>query len=329
MSSLTITNASAFYHRHERKVILAVIVIISIYLIAFLARMTWLVVPQADMSSTTSMQQTVNTSTPSNDQISQNSANIQELTKINLFGNADAKPAAVTKVEEVSDVPETRLNLLLSGVVASSESGKGAAIIQYQNKQNTYGIGDKIEGTNVTLDEIYSDRVIIKNRLTRETLMLDGIDFDEANRRRIQQAQDNSTNPRQADRRLTNQSLANQIQNGNSQSEPQPDLEAIREARERMAQSPESFAELISLSPHRVGNQLIGYRVSPGANAALFSSLGLKPGDVVTELNGLDLSDVQQSFEAISLLQEADTLFLEILRKGENVSLEFDIPGAE
>ena len=83
---------------------------------------------------------------------------------------------------------KTRLNLTLTGVVASSEQEAGTAIIENRGSQAVYGLGEKIEGTNATLQKVYNDRVIIKNGVRNETLMLDGIDYDEANRRREMQA---------------------------------------------------------------------------------------------------------------------------------------------
>ena len=194
-------------------------------------------------------------------------------------------------------------------MVASNQVGRGAAIIEYRNAQNTYGIGDKIEGTNVTLDEIYTDRVIIKNGLTRETLMLEGLDFEEANTRLGQQVQTSQRTP--------------QPQVGPSN---RPDPRVLRDARQQLSESPDSFTELISMAPHRVDGQLIGYRVTPGTNPALFNSVGLQNGDIVTSLNGLDLTDLQQSLEALTELQEAQSLELEVLRAGEYISLDFEIP---
>lgn len=309
MSALTITNATDFYQRHENKLILVVVILISAYLLAFAAKLTWSLLPQ---------EQSITTSNVSNIQQSDGTRsnsgnNISSIINLNLFGNAAFKPAEVEQ-KEITDVPETALNLVLSGVVSSTNPNRGAAVIAYNNSQGTYGPGDKIEGTNVTLDEIYVDRVIIKNRLTRETLMLDGIDFEEANKNRARNTQQN-------------QAQVNTPGNTNVQSQNiENKAQAMREARQKLAQEPASFTDLISLAPHRTDGQLIGFRVSPGANPALFNAVGLKGGDVVIQLNGLDLTDLQQSSEAITQLREADSLQLEVLRAGEYLSLDLDIP---
>jgi general secretion pathway protein C len=314
MSVFTVSNTTQFYQRHESKLILVIVVLLSFYLIAFAAKITWSLIPQPEIESS---EQSTNIQQPVNNSDNRTANNISKLINQNLFGNAQAKPTAVA-VEEVTDVPETKLNLVLAGVVSSSDPNRGAAIIEYQNNQNTYGAGDKIEGTNVILEEIYVDRVIIKNRVTRETLMLDGIDFDEANKKRRSDSQIAMPS--------TNQNRNNSPSNRVVQTENQRErAQALREARQQLAEEPASFTDMISLTPHRVDGVFIGFRVTPGAKPELFNSVGLKNGDVVVQLNGLDLSDLQQSQEAMTQLQEADTLQLEVLRDGEYVSLDLDI----
>jgi general secretion pathway protein C len=317
MSNISLTTAGDIYRRHESKIILIIVVLLSLYLLAFVAKLTWSLIPQpqGDVNNR-ALQSSQSQSVSSNAK----STNMSSLINLNLFGDAQAQAVVEQSQEDVTDVPETKLNLVLSGVVSSTEQSRGAAIIEYRNTQSTYGIGDKIEGTNVTLDEIYTDRVIIKNRLTRETLMLEGIDFDEANRNRNREISNERDNA---------QARVNTPQN-NTQSpqELRERAQALRQVRQNLANEPASFADLISLSPHRANNELVGFRVSPGKDPALFNSVGLKNGDVVVQLNGLDLSNLQQAGEAITQLKEADTLQLEILRGSEFISLDLDIPEA-
>ena len=78
------------------------------------------------------------------------------------------------------DAPQTRLNLTLVGLVASSNPQTALAVITHRGKQNTYGLNEAIEGTRATLQAVYPDRVIIRNSGRDETLMLDGVDFNKA-----------------------------------------------------------------------------------------------------------------------------------------------------
>ncbi|MGQ8366516.1 type II secretion system protein GspC [Glaciecola sp. 1036] len=289
------------YRRHDTKLVLLVVILLSIYLLSVLAKLTWSLIPQPEVQSA-NFQPSVNSG--QNIGTDQTKTNLNALLDLNLFGDVEQAPPQ-QKVEEITEAPETQLNLLLSGVVASSEQGKGAAVIAYRNNQATYAIGDTIEGTNVTLEEIYKDRVIIKNRQVRETLMLEGIDYDEANAR-IEQ----------------NRQQTQQSRNQN----PQLDQDDVRDIRDQVRASPASFSEFIRLSPEQNNEGLVGYKVAPGNKPEFFEAVGLENGDIITELNGLDLSNPEEAIEAVRLLQSEEWLDLQLLRNGDEISLTIEIP---
>lgn len=254
-----------YLNQHQKQLHTIVVVLLSLYLIAFAAKLVWRIIPEPQLSATPTVSRAPVISSSSG----QNGVNIAKIQQLNLFGNAAAKPAE--PVAEVTDAPETRLNLTLTGVVASSEQEAGTAIIENRGSQAVYGLGEKIEGTNATLQKVYNDRVIIKNGVRNETLMLDGIDYDEANRRREMQAR-NRPEPQEEEEDTVELS--------------EEALEATAALRER----PANFTDFISISPKTEEGQLIGYQVSPGKEPELFKSAGLQAGDVITQINGLDLA---------------------------------------
>lgn len=289
--------------QHQKQLHTIVVVLLSLYLIAFAAKLVWRIIPEPQLSATPTVSRAPVISSPSG----KSGVNIAKIQQLNLFGNAAAKPAE--PVAEVTDAPETRLNLTLTGVVASSEQEAGTAIIENRGSQAVYGLGEKIEGTNATLQKVYNDRVIIKNGVRNETLMLDGIDYDEANRRREMQAR-NRPEPEELEEDTVELS--------------EEALEATAALRER----PASFTDFISISPKTEEGQLIGYQVSPGKEPELFKSAGLQAGDVITQINGLDLTDLQQSQEALSELRNAQNIELTIIRDGSLTTLYLDLPEA-
>ncbi|TAP22344.1 type II secretion system protein GspC [Alteromonas sp. KUL17] len=290
-----------YLNQHQKQLHTIVVVLLSLYLIAFAAKLVWRIIPEPQLSATPTVSRAPVISSSSG----QNGVNIAKIQQMNLFGNAAAKPAE--PVAEVTDAPETRLNLTLTGVVASSEQEAGTAIIENRGSQAVYGLGEKIEGTNATLQKVYNDRVIIKNGVRNETLMLDGIDYDEANRRREMQAR-NRPEPEELEEDTVE--LSDEA------------LEATAALRER----PANFTDFISISPKTEEGQLIGYQVSPGKEPELFKSAGLQAGDVITQINGLDLTDLQQSQEALSELRNAQTIELTIIRDGSLTTLYLDLP---
>ena len=292
-----------YVNQHQKQLHTLAVVLLSLYLIAFAAKRMWRIIPEPQLSSTPTVAQRPVLSSSSN----QNGVDIQKIQQLNLFGDIAAAPA-VAPVATVTDAPETRLNLTLTGVVASSEKEAGTAIIENRGSQAVYGLGEKIEGTNATLQKVFNDRVIIRNGSRDETLMLDGIDYEEANRRREQQARQRP----QVDQRDSEspRALSDEA------------LEATAELRER----PANFTDFISISPKVEDGQLIGYQVSPGKEPELFKSAGLQAGDVISQINGLDLTDMQQSKEALNELRNAQTLELTIIRDGSLTTLYLDLP---
>ena len=292
-----------YLNQHQKQLHTIVVVLLSLYLIAFAAKLVWRIIPEPQLSATPTVSRAPVISSSSG----QNGVNIAKIQQLNLFGNAAAKPAE--PVAEVTDAPETRLNLTLTGVVASSDQEAGTAIIENRGSQAVYGLGEKIEGTNATLQKVYNDRVIIKNGVRNETLMLDGIDYDEANRRREMQARQRPA-PQEDEYEDDTVELSEEA------------IEATAALRER----PASFTDFISISPKTEEGQLIGYQVSPGKEPELFKSAGLEAGDVITQINGLDLTDLQQSQEALSELRNAQTIELTIIRDGSLTTLYLDLP---
>jgi general secretion pathway protein C len=295
-----------YVNQHQKQLNTLVVVLLSLYLIAFAAKTLWRIIPEPQLSATPVVARTPVVSSPSG----QNGVNLHKIQQLNLFGDAAAAPK-VEAVVEVTDAPETRLNLTLTGVVASSEQDSGTAIIENRGSQAVYGLGEKIEGTNATLQKVYNDRVIIRNGARNETLMLDGIDYEEANRRREQfarqrpRAEDDYENNDEDSRELSEEAL---------------------EATAALRESPASFTDFISISPKTEEGQLIGYQVSPGKEPELFKSAGLQAGDVISQINGLDLTDMQQSQEALSELRNAQTIELTIIRDGSLTTLYLDLP---
>ncbi|MCF7355346.1 type II secretion system protein GspC [Vibrio sp. CK2-1] len=202
---------------------------------------------------------------------SQTSSNSQTdtlspLLSANLFGLYTQTPTQKQQVAQ--DAPQTRLNLTLVGAVASSNDKLSLAIIANQGKQATYGIGETIDGTRVTLTAVYVDRVIISNQGRDETLMLQGIDY--------------SKSPQSVARKpVENQATTDDV----------ADLDTVRQ---EISEDPQKIFQYIRLSQVMDEGQLKGYRVRPGKDRALFEQVGLQDGDIATALNGQDLTDPSQ-----------------------------------
>lgn len=306
VAQLSVDQLWSQLQKHLKSVNYIVVALLCIYLLAYAADLLWRLVP-APEDSTNAV--SINRTLPGNNRAKQQ-IDINAIQQLNLFGDATEKPVEAAPV--VQEAPETNLNLTLTGLVASTVDKDGAAIIDNRGQQNTYGIGDEVDGTKATVSEVLRDRIIINNGGRMETLMLDGHEFNAA-----AQAQ-RSPKP--------NPVIANRAQDRVRKPSVQTLAPATADAARALRSSPSKFTDFISIQPNREAGKITGYKVNPGRNPALFQEVGLKPGDVLTEINGLDLSDFRQSTEAMKMLRSADSLQITLSRKGEITSLELELP---
>ena len=93
----------------------------------------------------------------------------QRIANSHLFGRANA--SLVT--QRGAGAPETKLNLLLKGVIGSSDAENAVAFIAAGQKavEKSYSIGDNLPGGAI-LKEIYDERVLLEYRGRMENLSL-------------------------------------------------------------------------------------------------------------------------------------------------------------
>lgn len=292
--------------KHQASVNKLIVVLLCLFLLAYGAELTWRLLPEpTNPNMPANIDRVVKTSSSANNV----KLDLVAVKKLNLFGDLAAQPVVENKT--VTEAPVTKLNLTLTGVVSSSEIDEGAAIIENRNQQQTYGLGEKIDGTNATLAEVYVDRVIIKNGQSNETLMLDGVDYTKP--QNITSSQPTRVVP---------------VDNNDNEERRTLSSEAVQATRE-LQQAPANFTDFINIAPHRVEGELQGYKVAPGKNPSLFKSAGLENGDVITELNGLDLTDMQQSLEAMNAIRTAESIQMTVDRSGELLTIYLDLPQGE
>ncbi|MEO3866569.1 type II secretion system protein GspC [Rheinheimera fenheensis] len=279
--------------------------LLVILLAWLLARLSWQLVPTpAATALTPVMPATTSTSTGSG-------VSLPALTSFALFGKASSEPVkAVQPV--VTEAPKTQLNVKLTGVVAlAADPAKGSAIIESRGSEATYAVDDTIEGTSAVLKQVLADRVLLLQAGRFETLMLDGIEYTKI-------AQANAGLGR-SDELVAVDDSSGDLAPAPEPMEMQP-LELSEELdirREELIAEPMKFFDYIRVSPHRPQGQLLGYRLTPGKDASLFTQLGLQPNDLAIEINGIALTDMQQAMNVINELRDAKEAAIKIERDGE------------
>lgn len=233
----------------------------------------------------------------------QSSLDLSSLQQSNIFGAYSASKPVVVEKPVVQDAPKTRLNLVLVGAVASSNPNFSLAVIANRGKQATYGIDEQIEGTRAKLKAVLNDRVIIDNSGRDETLMLEGIEYKKLS----------VSEPK-------TQRSSSVI--GNNPVDKEEKLVAIKSA---ITKDPQQIFQYVRLSQVKRDGKVLGYRVSPGKEPELFHSVGLKSGDIATQLNGQDLTDPAAMGTIFKTISDLTELNLTVERDGQqhDVYIEF------
>ena len=230
--------------------------------------------------------------------------NLSSLQNSHLFGRyTQEAPAEAAPIQEA---PKSRLNLVLVGAVVSSNSEKSLAVIANKGQQETVGIGEAIQGTRAKLVQVHSDRVIIDNAGRNETIMLQGIDYS------AQSAPSSSSSKG-----------ASPSSSSSHRVDISPDtLERIRE---EIRQDAKQVFQYVRMSQIKEGDDVVGYRLSPGKDRELFDEVGLQNGDIAVQINGLDLKDAAAMTQVFNALSELTELTLTVEREGQPYEIYIEL----
>jgi general secretion pathway protein C len=266
-------------------------VVLIIVIAWYMARLIWIILPQQDefdwsVKAPVSSGLTGRLTTTSK-------VNFATIAAVHLFGVPGVEPVIATSV----DAPETRLNLKLRGTIAADDPAMAHAIIAEGNGQDeVYFLNDKVAGGAV-LHEVHADRVILNRAGAFETLRLPKLSESLGS-----QASFNTT-------------VSNRLPSG---------FPSGGSVQQRMPQTASSFTDILRPQPYMPNGEMKGYRIYPGRDRRKFASLGFRPGDLVTEVNGQLLNNLQSGMETFQKLGAASQLTITIERAGQPMVISID-----
>jgi len=265
--------------------------LLLVVLIAWqLARMIWMLVPGSSIGDIVALPDSLPESTAA----MQSTTDVRSIADSHIFGTADIEDSGPLLIaEDDADLADTRLvNLTLNGTVASEIPNYSVAIISDGGKdQEVYIIGDSV-GNNATLHAVYPDRVVLNEKgvLTNLKLPREFKNVPVANVRR------STTTTRQKP--------------DNSQS-----IQAV------VTQNLTKLTDVIRPTPYRVDGKQVGFRVYPGRDRRKFAALGLRPGDIIKDIDGQELTDVSRAMQIFQSLGTSEQVSVTVERDGESESL--------
>jgi len=251
---------------------------------------------------------------------------VESMLGLGLFGN----PVNTTEQAQVAvQVPserdgieagakETRLDLTLVGTLVTSTDGLGTAVIEARKTQSTYAVGDSLPVSgDVTLAKVLTKQVVLNNGGRYELLTL----FEDnplAKAVRVSTGQSEPLN--------TPTKIPDSPNTASGVVIDSPEATAIAARyRDRLYNEPESLARTLKVSAVNDENGIYGYRVAPGSDATVFKALGFESGDIVTAVNGLDLSDPANTVSLYQSMRDATEATFELKRGDTMLTLSVSL----
>ncbi len=220
------------------------------------------------------------------------SSTVTDVTAIanaHMFGVADQEDAPAAAALPVADenLEETRLtNLSLKGTVASARPEFSVAIIaDGKDEERVYAIDEPI-GSSAKLHAVYPDRVVLNENGKLTNLKLP---------KEFPTSQPNSV------RRTTSA----------TRQTPRNSIQSV------VSNNLSNLADVIRPTPYFSNGKQVGYRVYPGRNRQQFAALGLRPGDLIKDIDGQALNDPTQAMQVFQSLGTAQQVSVTVERNGQ------------
>jgi general secretion pathway protein C len=90
-------------------------------------------------------------------------------------------------------------------------------------------------------------------------------------------------------------------------------------------ENPEQILTDARLLPNFVDGKQAGFKISEVIPDGLYGSLGIKNGDVLLRVNGLEISNPEVAIQAMSSLKGMNRVNLDLIRNGKNMSMSYQI----
>jgi general secretion pathway protein C len=218
---------------------------------------------------------------------------IQSVASAHLFGIAAPDPSA----QDPANAPQSTANLVLAGTIATQDPKRGVAIISDGGPAKVYSVGDNVGGAS--LHSVYLDHVILDRGGVLETLLLP---------------------------RLLGPGMHAAPVVRRTGGDPRT-VAAVDNIRRLVQQDPSILDQVMRTVPSydNAAGRLRGFRAYPGRNRQIFNKLGLKPGDLVTAINGTPLDDPQRSQDVFNTIQTSDHATVTIERGGQKQDITLNI----
>jgi general secretion pathway protein C len=268
-----------------------------------LVRLVWALVPRGDAA--------FDTAPARNEAAFAGTIPAQSIAKWHLFGNTPLRPGAGP------GAPATTLSLILRGTFADRDPKAGIAMIDDPGRgERALKVGDEV-AAGARLAAVYPDHVVLEHEGIEESLKL---------------PRDRNLAPTDVVRPTPTTVTSRPVPGAApSMTQPQGSAQSTRASSDlqqtvaRLRHDPDELMRRVPVVPVLDGGKLTGVRLSAGADAALINRIGLRPGDVITSVNGTPIDSFSRAQQIMSGIGNAGSARVTVLRDGKPAEISVSL----
>lgn len=228
------------------------------------------------------------------------------ISRRNIFDSTQAqKPAEKPQDSQEESMTISDIDATLMGTIVMKPATASLAMIQLNSSKTItpYGVGDQL--LDAKIEVVEPEYVWIRRNNQLEVLRL----FGEKN------------NAGTASKKPKSKSDDDSGVSKSGKDKYTVDQEVFDE----LLQNPEKLYTQIRATEHKKDGEVDGYRVSGIRRKSIFYKLGIKNGDVIHNVNGMPLTNLNEAMKAFESLQSSRDFNFDITRRRKKRSMEYEV----
>lgn len=266
-------------------------------------------------------------------QISLSESDVKIVLDRNIFNQSgelgdDGQPKVVEEEVKVitDEIIKSGLPLKLWGTIYGGDPYTGIAMVENTRRKgtNSFMVGDRVID-NVVLRQILKEKIIFENKG-----QLEYIDLEKKELVRKRGAKKETTPPPsglatpQAPVAMSGGRLKNfkeegyEFENGRIKMTSEYKQNLITKDFSKVLQDAKA-------EPNMVDGQLQGFKLTRIRTPSIYEKAGLADGDIVTEINGVELSSASQAIRTLQSVRSANQIEITVIQNGVKNTIEIAI----
>jgi general secretion pathway protein C len=239
-----------------------------------------------------------------------------QLATRNVFCSECTPAVAATNVDPNSiAITGLPLQLLATNVGATQEQSYATIINTDSQRQGAFTVGERMPGASGDIKAIHYKFVDFENNGRIERLVLQGASVPTAPTTVAAAPSDNDDNK---------DDIQASIDNGIKKIDD-THYEIDKSLVDKVLLNPMAVVKGARVVPAMKNGKPEGFKMYAIRPTSAFAKLGLTNGDTLTSINGFELNSADKALEVYTKLREANSLELEVTRRGKPLTLKYSI----